>query len=708
MSTASKSTPAAADFRDWLEKRSDAELCTILQHRPDVVMPLPPSFAPLATRLTLRASVTAALATCTAGQLLVLEHLAQAGAELSPVKPDVVPHELRAHLPGLQARALIYGTAHLAIPTGVMAALPADWSLMEQTPVPAATIEDLPADQRRVLNTLAQTGLGTTRDAAPDADPTRPIPQLLAAGLIQRVDSSTVRLPRATRLALRGTPVEPVPTEASGRIVLSSTGDLPAGPPTATADQAANEQAAAAGLDVVRLMGRLLDLLGRRPVPLLKDKTVGVRHLAQLNKELDTQHAARLVSLAHHARLVARGEPAGGAEGNFLAPTEAASEFADAPLAHRLEHLVQAWLGSPWAAWESSRGLDPETRHEYVPRHREHILRVYQHARQPLSDKEFAADLRYLFPLFATHTQPETIAALREEAEWLGVIAAGHWVWQRPVPNAVDTFIMQADMTVITPGPLETPVLHTLEQLADLESPGLASVYRVSAASLRRGMDAGLTPEAIGSFFARHAYGEVPQAVSFLIEDVARSHGMLRAGTALCYVRCEDTALLAHAVAAVEELRLLAPTVAIAESPLGRILEQLRAAGFAPAAEDATGASIDVRPAPAVLPTPRPAPARPQLADATAIRRAVATLRGSGASASTSEGNTPAGPDVDLIAAAVRSKRPIIIGYADKNGRDRQLQVTPLSMAGGQVDAIDGAQQPVRFPVHRITSVHLA
>ncbi len=244
------------------------------------------------------------------------------------------------------------------------------------------------------------------------------------------------------------------------------------------------------------------------------------------------------------------------------------------------------------------------------------------------------------------------------------------------MPEAVERIIMQADMTVLTPGPLVTELLRTLENLADLESPGLASVYRISTESLRRGMDSGMTAQEIKDFLHAHALGEVPQAVDFLIDDVARRHGTLRSGTALAYVRCEDEALLAQAVAAVDSLRLLAPTVAISQQRLRLVLEELRSTGFAPAAEDEHGASIAVHPEPALLPAPRAHAPRREEPD---VARAVAALR------TAEPTTTPEGPDIGLIEAAARGSRLIVVGYADRNGRPREVTVTPLTVAGGQV-----------------------
>src|SRR5690606_24822982 len=71
----------------------------------------------------------------------------------------------------------------------------------------------------------------------------------------------------------------------------------------------------------------------------------------------------------------------------------------------------------------------------------------------------------------------------------------------------------------------------------------------------------------------------------------------------------EDPALLASAVAAPAlehlEVRLLAPTVAGSQAPIGEVLAALRAAGFAPAAEDSSGAIVDIRQRRARVPAPQ-------------------------------------------------------------------------------------------------------
>ena len=265
-------------FRTWLASLEEEELATILRNRPDVLNPLPPSIAALATRLLLRTSIARALMNCTARQLAEIEDIARRGGELEEVE-DLNPDITRQ----LKERGLAYG--NILIPPEVMPALPTGWSLLDQVQVSPEDIAELPNEERKVLETLSRSnGLGTTRDAAIDADPARPIPRLIAKQLVQRVDATTVRLPRAVHLALNGKPTAPIPVEGVT--------ESPA------PDSKADDAGTAAGLSAVRGMQRVIDALGARPIELLKDKTVGVRQLTNLSKTL-TIDEGELLSLIH-------------------------------------------------------------------------------------------------------------------------------------------------------------------------------------------------------------------------------------------------------------------------------------------------------------------------------------------------------------------------------------------------------------------------
>ena len=121
--------------------------------------------------------------------------------------------------------------------------------------------------------------------------------------------------------------------------------------------------------------------------------------------------------------------------------------------------------------------------------------------------------------------------------------------------------------------------------------------------------------------FRRRSRTPVPQALTYLIDDVARRHGGLRVGCAGTYLRSDDEALLAEVLAdraAVESLSLrrLAPTVLCHAVP-ERVgcSSALRDAGYAPVPEDASGATVLARPE-------GPPGAGPGIAPARAIRPA--------------------------------------------------------------------------------------
>ncbi|MDO5032727.1 helicase-associated domain-containing protein [Corynebacterium sp.] len=666
MSSSSHSSSASSLYRAWLADLRDEELEILLRHRPDVMVPPPPSVAALANRLALRTSVARALARCNAQQLAALEEIAERGGELEAVSDTATEVTTQ-----LRQRGLVFDTTAggVMIAPDVLSALPTGWSLLHQDSVDAATLASLPGDQRSVLMTLARSGgVGHTREATADADPSRPIPQLIAAGLLERADAHTVRLPRAVFHALRGHSTRQIPTAPSGR----------AGTPQVS--EKADDAGAAAGLGAVRDMEQLLSALGERPIELLKDKTVGVRPRAQLAKELaiSEENLARLICLGLHARLLGRGEPSG-LEGNFLAPTQAAQEWADAPLSERWRVLLEAYPTSPWAPWEEGRTLNADSHHERLPRFRATVLDVYRHSSVALNSTQFWEELSFRSPLFVTHTSATTIDALREEAEWLGLVATGQATsvlldsasTAQLTPEQVSSFLIQADNTILVPGPLDSATHRTLTALADLESPGLASVYRISAQSLRRAMDYGLNAEEITAFLEEHCPSGIPQPVAYAIGDVAKQHGTLRSGPALAYLRSEDPALIELALHAVPELRRLAPTVAMSSLRVGELLSALRAHGLSPAAEDDTGALLAVAPEPYALPTPSPAKPAPASPEPSAV--VAALRRGSGESAVGAGAAEGAG--LETLQAAARSQRRVTIIYADKNGNAKEITV---------------------------------
>jgi hypothetical protein len=282
---------------------------------------------------------------------------------------------------------------------------------------------------------------------------------------------------------------------------------------------------------------------------------------------------------------------------------------------------------------------------------------------------------------------------------------------EKILPAPVDHFLLQADLTVVVPGPLERALGEQLAAVANVESAGAAMVYRITESSVRRALDTGKTAGELHALFNRHSKTPVPQSLTNLIDDVARRHGQLRVGMAASFVRCEDPALLAQAVAApateTVELRLLAPTVAVSQAGIGDVLAALRTAGFAPAAEDTTGAIVDLRSRGARVAAPgrrrgyRP---NPMPTDQT-LAAIVAVLRKAASAPSSGFRLDPAVAISELQHAAFH-KESVVIGYVDPAGVATQRVVAPINVRGGQLTAFDPASGRVReFAIHRVTSV---
>ncbi|MDG4833805.1 helicase-associated domain-containing protein [Solwaraspora sp. WMMD1047] len=299
------------------------------------------------------------------------------------------------------------------------------------------------------------------------------------------------------------------------------------------------------------------------------------------------------------------------------------------------------------------------------------------------------------------------------------------------LPAPVDHFLVQADLTVVVPGPPEAGLAEELELVAEQESAGGASVHRVTGASVRRALDNGYHAEDLHALFRQRSRTPVPQSLTYLIDDTARRHGGLRAGAAGAYLRSEDTALLAEVLAdrrlGTLDLRRLAPTVLITPLKVPRMLAALREAGYAPVAEDASGALVLARPkvrrAPVRSATGRadglsaPKLSRPRLlgvveqirrgeAAARAARRAPGAVRaGNGPARTETHAHTQA---LAVLQQAVRDRTLVWVGYVDAHGATASRLVRPVSIGGGYLRAEDERTEMLHtFALHRITAAVL-
>ena len=686
-------------FSEALADYTDDELRTLIFLRPDAFYPAPPSIASLATRLALPGSAGRALHQLSTPAIALLERLGDAGAEFDPFDAS---NESPATLTALRERALIYGPNNaVRVSPGVLSALPQGWRVADTAP---DDVEELVAKlepaERRILDTLALSGgQGTTKAAAPDADPNTPVATLIAKGLLVRANSTTVRLPRPVRDVLCGYPPRIFPMKE---------------PVTPEVDQSdADKAAATQGLDAVRQLRQLITSLLQEPVPLNKDGSVGVRARTNLGKELGFDPAL-LITIGESAGLIGRGNVD---DVDVLGATRDSLTWLDATLSDQWAILLAGWAASPWRLDTDAKLLSPEMRSPDTRANRLTVLR------------QAGEEQRLFFhsPLAASRISPPFIEATAQEAQFVGALDATPAAssplkalldnadiaaaTRALVPPPVDTLIAQADMTVLAPGPLEPEMGNFLEKIAELESPGIASVWRITDTSIRHGLDSGLAADEIHAWLTDHVLGEVPQSITFLISDTARTHGSIRAGTAMSYIRSADPALITTTVEKLTGiLRPLAPTVAVAQLPLPKLMDALRKTGLQPTAEDESGAQLNMAPEPALVPaTPSHLPQQTSVS-ADQADQIIARLRSNTPADSTSAPTpTPTGNTLETLRAAARGKKQVTLGYVDKHGRGQTLTARPLSVSAGQVDVhIAATDAVVRIALPRITKVVMA
>ncbi|MEX2289811.1 MAG: helicase C-terminal domain-containing protein [Mycobacteriales bacterium] len=285
------------------------------------------------------------------------------------------------------------------------------------------------------------------------------------------------------------------------------------------------------------------------------------------------------------------------------------------------------------------------------------------------------------------------------------------------LPDPLDSVLVQPDLTVVAPGPLERQLARELALVADVESTGGATVYRVTDASVRRALDAGRSASDLHELFRTRSRTSVPQSLTYLVDDVARRHGRMRVGVASSYVRCDDETLLSEVLAAKRvgplRLRRLAPTVLVSSSPVDMVLELLRSAGYAPAAEAPDGALLLARPeSRRTAVRPRPHRHHEGGLDAAQAALAVTALRAGDLAARAARRapvTTTHSSTADTLAflqAAARERRQVWLGYVDAQGRATSRVVEPRGVQGGFVTAWDHVRQEDRtFALHRVTGV---
>jgi hypothetical protein len=622
---------------------------------------------------------------------------------------------------GVSAERLERILANLGVarPGGAKAALVRAVSAALADPeIVARAAAEADQDARRLLDEALATagpitvmGVGYGRFAGyADAEPAS---WLLERGLLLPVTYSQLVVPREAALGLRGGLVFaswPEPPEAE---ILDPIHD-------------GSARAAAAATRAVVAAEGVCARLDREPLPLVRAGTVAVRDLGRLARDLDLtdEELALLIDLLVETGILAVGGPFGQ---RSLGLRPEADAWLSASRSRRWIDLVTAWRSADLAVEDHLVTSDPGSRAApssdrarplagrrlaAAAARRRALLELLAGSAGATGVGGLARLLAWRQPMVwpdpaggGADDLEATVRAVLATAAFLGVavaeggraqggLAARHWLAGpgpagpaaehglagsdppglaevvEALPDGPDRFLLAGDLTVVAPGGLAPGVETRLAGLADREAAG-SGIWRIRDASLRRAFDEGRSAGEVLEFLRRHSSTPLPQALEYLVADVARRHGRLRVGGATTYLR-GDPAMVAGAVRSAAGRRLglreLAPGVAVTGRSQRELLAALRKAGEAPLAEEADG-------------SPRPEGSRPvrhvQRAAPDRLGRAAAVPNGHAAGRA---------PELDPAAAVarLRGRRPV---QAGRPALDSHHQPT-------RDDALDPRRQP--------------
>jgi hypothetical protein len=409
-------------------------------------------------------------------------------------------------------------------------------------------------------------------------------------GLLFERDWSQAEMPREVALALRGpswhAPFTPVPPELT-----TARGD---------ADAVDQEAGTVAGHVLERALA-LLDQAARTPVAVLKTGGVGQREVKRLAKDLQcsAEEVRVLLEVLYAAGLLPEST-----DGHL--PHPYAGQWTAAPGGARLARLLDAW----WRIERSPLRRDednwppvlagPAKDGEVAVAVRRAALTVLAELPDGTGAADIAAAVEWRCPLYPPELVAEFLTAALAEARLLGLVAGEAasrlgraLVGGDPTPAAERMLtvarqeaLFGADLTAVVTGPPTADLARLLDQVAEREARGTASVWRFNPVSVRRALDDGLTADEVLAALGKVSSTGLPQPLVYLVTDMARRHGEVAVTEVVSVVRADDEALLreiaGHRRLRKLALRAIAPTVLASTVPAADTLAALREAGYAP------------------------------------------------------------------------------------------------------------------------------
>ncbi len=711
----------AITFADELRARSDEDLASLFQYRPDLLSPVPNDFSSLAARASSTPSLVRALDCLNLWHYQIIEAACLLPEPFKKSELMLITSEETAFaLDYLWQMGLLYKEGNNFRTLTNLKLLfgnePAGLGPVSVGKVDFSKLKDIPKASSDVLTKLTW---GPPRGAITNIKkPGSAIGWLLENNILVALDSHTVALPREFGIKLRGGKIH--------KELITKAGDLDG----KKIEQKQIDLAAIANIStILRWCEELLHNLSDEPPTALRNGGIGVRDLKRIAEHLgvDEVCAGFVAELCYLGGLVVIDPD------DQILPTSAFDIWLTKSAEERWYSLVVLWLDTSRVSGLIGKVIDkniaplgPELDRAGASLIRRTTLKVL------LENLKTAPQLASLQKIVRwwnpQRANDDFVEWNLREAEWLGITGQGGLSTfgsnllteeavlgvEASLPKPVDHILIQADNSAVAPGPLTAELSAEMGTIADIESRGGATVYRFSEASIRRGLDHGKTGDQIRTFLIKTSKTPMPQPLDYLITDVAKRHGRLRVGSAHTYIRCEDEGLVQQILhdKNCEHLRLrkIATQVLVTDLELTEVINELREFGYLPAAENASGVLLS-------QPNLRRAKSRPKppriISELTSpkegvILSAVKAIRAGERSRKVEPivSGTSSNETLALINQYISQKRTLIISYADNNGGVSNRIIEPISISLGTLTARDETTgEQVQFRIPRINGV---
>ena len=711
----------AITFADELRARSDEDLASLFQYRPDLLSPVPNDFSSLAARASSTPSLVRALDCLNLWHYQIIEAACLLPEPFKKSELMLITSEETAFaLDYLWQMGLLYKEGNNFRTLTNLKLLfgnePAGLGPVSVGKVDFSKLKDIPKASSDVLTKLTW---GPPRGTITNIKkPGSAIGWLLENNILVALDSHTVALPREFGIKLRGGKIH--------KELITKAGDLDG----KKIEQKQIDLAAIANIStILRWCEELLHNLSDEPPTALRNGGIGVRDLKRIAEHLgvDEVCAGFVAELCYLGGLVVIDPD------DQILPTSAFDIWLTKSAEERWYSLVVLWLDTSRVSGLIGKVIDkniaplgPELDRAGSSLIRRTTLKVLL---ENLNTAPQLASLQKIVRWWNPQRANDDFVEWNlREAEWLGITGQGGLSTfgsnllteeavlgvEASLPKPVDHILIQADNSAVAPGPLTAELSAEMGTIADIESRGGATVYRFSEASIRRGLDHGKTGDQIRTFLIKTSKTPMPQPLDYLITDVAKRHGRLRVGSAHTYIRCEDEGLVQQILhdKNCEHLRLrkIATQVLVTDLELTEVINELREFGYLPAAENASGVLLS-------QPNLRRAKSRPKppriISELTSpkegvILSAVKAIRAGERSRKVEPivSGTSSNETLALINQYISQKRTLIISYADNNGGVSNRIIEPISISLGTLTARDETTgEQVQFRIPRINGV---